>query len=239
MSRLLLLGDSHVQQLDGVSVRYQFSTIPDNRTLDIDVLSVGGATAQGAVNPNSKTNSMEIFRSTLDDLEDGKYDFVGMMLGEVDCGFVIWYYAQKHQIPIHEQLDRSLKNYEKFVTNYLLPKYEPDRICLFGSVLPTIPDNADRKFLKGARAEVDATQFQRTSLTLIYNGLLQNLARKLGVYYLDITLETMDFSKGILSSKYLNPDPANHHLDDSRVAPLWADKIVNDWVSIEDYKDNY
>lgn len=239
MSRLLLLGDSHVQQLDGVSVRYQFSTIPVDRDLYIDVHSVGGATAQGAVNPNSKTNSMEIFRSTLNDLEDGKYDFVGMMLGEVDCGFVIWYYAQKHKIPVHEQLDRSLKSYEKFVTDYLFPKYEPERICLFGSVLPTIPDNTDRKFLKGARAEVNASQYQRTALTLVYNSLLQNLARKLGVYYLDITLETIDFSKGTVSEMYLNPDPSNHHLDDSRVAPLWADRIVNDWVSIEDYKNHF
>ncbi|WP_417674210.1 hypothetical protein [Roseibium sp.] len=239
MSRLLLLGDIYVQQLNGVAVQYQFDNIPDNRELEIDVLCVGGVTPQGAVNPNASFDGMDVFKEQLMDLEEGKYDYVGIMLGEVDCGFVFWYLAQKNKVSIFDQLERSLQNYEKFVTSYILPKYEPERVCIFGSVLPTIPDDADKKFLKGARAEVKATQYQRTALTLVYNSRLQSLARKLGVYYIDITLETIDFSKGILNEAYSNPDPANHLLDEGRAAPLLADRIVNDWVSKEDYKAHF
>ncbi|MBD1546365.1 hypothetical protein [Roseibium aggregatum] len=239
MSRLLLLGDIYVQQLNGVSVRYQFSEIPEDRELDIDVLCVGGVTPQGAVNPNASFDGMDIFKEKLMDLEEGKYDYVGLMLGEVDCGFVFWYHAEKSNVSIFEQLDRSLKNYEKFITTYILPKYHPEQVCIFGSVLPTIPDDTEKKYLKGARAEVNATQYQRTALTLVYNGRLQSLARKLGVYYIDITVETMDFGRGLLSEAFANPDPANHLLDEGRAAPLLADRIVNDWVSREDFRNNF
>jgi hypothetical protein len=239
MSRLLLLGDIYVQQLNGFSVRYQFSDIPEDRELEIDVLAVGGVTPQGAVNPNASFDGMDVFKEQLLDLEEGKYDYVGLMLGEVDCGFVFWYLAQKSNVSIFDQLDRALKNYENFITSYILPKYEPEQVCIFGSVLPTISDDTEKKYLKGARAEVKATQYQRTALTLVYNGRLQALARKLGLYYIDITLETMDFSKGILSEAFANPDPANHLLDESRAAPLLADRIVNDWISREDYKRHF
>ncbi|WP_346897292.1 hypothetical protein [uncultured Roseibium sp.] len=74
---------------------------------------------------------------------------------------------------------------------------------------------------------------------MVYNSRLQSLARKLGVYYIDITLETIDFSKGILNEAYANPDLSNHLLDEGRAAPLLADRIVNDWVSKEDYRAHF
>jgi hypothetical protein len=52
-----------------------------------DVCIVGGATAQGAVNPNSKTDALAIFQKKI------KYtnaDNILIMLGEVDCGYLIW-----------------------------------------------------------------------------------------------------------------------------------------------------
>ena len=84
---ILVLGDSH-------------SNVFNLSKKDFLVEFIGGATAQGSVNPNSKTNSLNIFTEKLKTLDLSKISNVIIMLGEVDCGFVIWYRHKKHNISI-------------------------------------------------------------------------------------------------------------------------------------------
>ena len=51
---------------------------------------VTGSSAQGVVNPNSKTNALPIFRDILSKNAES-HTHCMTMLGEVDCGHVIWY----------------------------------------------------------------------------------------------------------------------------------------------------
>ena len=81
MRNLFCFGDSHVSV---------FNYIDDQKVLKntkIFVTMVPGATALGMVNPNSKTNALNIFYSNLVDIP--KDSSLLFMLGEVDCGFVI------------------------------------------------------------------------------------------------------------------------------------------------------
>lgn len=54
---------------------------------------VPGATAVGLRNPNSTTNALETFRAAL---LPRRNVIPVIHLGEVDCGFVIWYRAEKY-----------------------------------------------------------------------------------------------------------------------------------------------
>ena len=81
-NKILLLGDSHAHVFKLVD-----NAAPD---FSISHCIVTGSSAQVAVNPHSKTNALPIFRDVL--LKNAEsHTHCMTMLGEVDCGFVIWY----------------------------------------------------------------------------------------------------------------------------------------------------
>ena len=102
------------------------------------------------------------------------------MLGEVDCGFVIWYRKKKYNDSIKSQLERSSNNYFQFLKQEV-EKYFPSENILVCCVVPlTIQENTDKSFLKGARTEVTETQLERAKLTETYNHYLSKICRKRG-----------------------------------------------------------
>jgi hypothetical protein len=54
MIKILVLGDSHAEIFNFCNTK--------QKKYNFEVISVGGATAQGSVNPNSNTNALNIFR---------------------------------------------------------------------------------------------------------------------------------------------------------------------------------
>ncbi len=86
--RLIFLGDSHL---------YHFNYIGRNRLLPpyfFECRIVGGATLQGLANPYSKTNAIQVFTQYL--VQNQKpHKALIFQLGEVDCGFLIWYRQKK------------------------------------------------------------------------------------------------------------------------------------------------
>jgi hypothetical protein len=173
---ICVLGDSH----SGV-----FKDCNSNE-ITFDVKIVPGATAQGCVNLNNMTNSLEIFKNHI--MNTKKYDKVMIMLGEVDCGYLIWVRSKRYNISIESQIDLCLKNINIFIDNILLKNgYTSEQIILCGAHLPTIKDNCDPKWLNGARKEVDISQYERTLKTLEFNKLLEEMAKTNGNKYIDIT----------------------------------------------------
>ena len=87
--RYFVFGDSHTEVFQHI---HSNSLIP---YCTFKVIMVGGATAQGMRNPNSKTNALNVFRQELNSVHPkSKLIF---LLGEVDTGFVIWYRAKKYK----------------------------------------------------------------------------------------------------------------------------------------------
>lgn len=213
MTKILVLGDSHGDVFNYCN--------KNQKDIFFDVIIVPGATAQGAVNPNSKTDALNIFRKKLEEIKADKYDYVIINLGEVDCGHLIWYRRDKLNISIEDQLKVVTTNLFTFATKILALYFSPQKIIINGSVLPTIRDNTDRRFLDGTRSEITTSQHERTQLTLRYNSILKDLAANYGLNYMEITDSILDKETGIIESKFLNKNPYNHHLDNENTYKLW------------------
>ena len=106
----------------------------------------------------------------------------------MDCGFVIWYRKSKYNIGIEDQLKITTNNLFNFINLEIQPYFESSKIIINGSVLPTIKDNTDKKYLTGARSEINASQIDRTELTIKYNNILQNYSLIKGYNYMDIII---------------------------------------------------
>ena len=217
--KVLFYGDSHAN----IYIKMGANKIQND--VKFDVLSVAGATAQGAVNPNSKTKALSIYRKTLKRKNNNDYDYFAIMLGEVDCGFVIWYKAKKYNETIQEQIMLAVNNFEEFLKNDVEKVFSKDKIVVVGATLPTIKDNTDKKFLNGARSEVDASLQERIDCTLEYNNQLAIMAEKNNDQYFDISDETFDQENYCVFPQFLHKNQYDHHFDSKSVAPLFVDKF--------------
>jgi hypothetical protein len=217
MIKILVLGDSH-------SNIFNYCNTKQNKFF-FKVVSVGGATAQGSVNPNGKTNALNIFKENLKMLNLNDFKHIIINLGEVDCGFVIWYRKDKYNISIESQLKITTDNLFEFINLEILPHFESFKIIICGSVLPTIKDNTDKKYLTGTRSEVNASQIDRTILTIQYNNILKNYSLLKGYNYIDITNHILDNETKVVSAQFLNKNIYDHHLDNEHTYNLWLNEL--------------
>ena len=211
-NKILLLGDSHA---------HVFKLV-DNATPDFSISHciVTGSSAQGAVNPHSKTNALPIFRDVLSKYAES-HTHCMTMLGEVDCGFVIWYRKKKYNDSIKSQLERSLNNYFKFLKQEVEKYFLSENILVCCVVPPTIQDNTDKRFLKGARTEVTATQLERARLTETYNHYLRKICLERRYKFVNPYACLIDQQSRLPKKNILNKNPYDHHLDQSKTFEYW------------------
>jgi len=212
MTKILVLGDSHANCFLQAKSDFEYT-----------VVAVGGATAYGSIKLGSVTNALTIFEDNLKRHQQNQY--VCTQLGEVDCGFVIWVRSKRQGIPIEAQLEASLNNYKKFLNNTVMKYYSPEHTIVLSAPLPTILDNTNKRFLKGARSEVEASLDQRTKLTVYYNQSLSEICREQGYIWVDVTTETMDKPTGLIDEKWKNTDPYDHHLNPKLIWQVYENKI--------------
>lgn len=234
---VLIFGDSH-------SRRYiELGADKIQNDIKFKVYPVHGATAQGAVNPHSKTKALSKYLEILEERRikdnvkkhtDKEYDFFGIMLGEVDCGFVIWYRAKKYNKTVEDQILLAVNNLESFLKNNVEDNFSHNKIIVIGATLPTIKDNADKRFLAGARSEVDASLQERIDCTFKYNKQLELMAKRNNYLYFDVTEETFDKENYCVFNKFLNenrdPGPIDHHFNPLTVAPIFFDKFKEIYI---------
>jgi len=212
--KILCCGDSHTRIFNYCNTR--------QKKFVFDVCIVSGATAQGAVNPNSKTNALNIFEK---EIKSNCADKILIMLGEVDCGFIIWVRSKKYNINVDDQINISVNNLFTFIDNIILNKsYRNKDIIICGSILPTIKDSTDKKILNGARSEVDVSQLERTIKTIEYNNILRKRCDIYGYNYIDITNNIIG-KDGIVKNEFLNSNPADHHLDNEKTYQFWLSQL--------------
>jgi hypothetical protein len=218
-SHLLSIGDSHARILREVQRR---GLLPELR---VDICWVSGATAQGLVNPRSQTNAMPIFSRRL--AAARPWQVLCSQLGEVDCGFVIWYRAEKHGVSVESQLERSLGGYLELLDQARRHGFR--RTLVISAPPPTIPDLQRRGDVARAREAVGASKSERTALTLEYNARLRAACDERRIGFVDVTTPILDPGTGVVDPRYLNPDPEDHHLDPDRFAPLVAERL---WTAL-------
>lgn len=210
------LGDSHVKAFERVGARGGWTKTR------FQLCVVPGASAQGLVNPNSKTNAMDIFGHFLRKVPSSSH--LLFCLGEVDCGFVIWYRAKKHGISVEEQFRTSLSNYQGFVIQVARQGYQS--IMILSTPLPTIQDDQDWGDVASLRMEqltrmqVEAGLLERTRLTQAYNAEMRSFCSENNFTFIDLETPMMDVQTGVIRKEFLNTDPLDHHHDYDRTSDL-------------------
>lgn len=214
MHSLYFVGDSHVQSFE-IAAALGLLRHPAR------FLIVPGATAVGLRNPESQTQALAQFRQGLLPARPGVVPVI--QLGEVDCGFVMWWRAQTHGECLEAQLQASLAAYTGFVDSLLEVGYS--HLVLTGAVLPTIRDGQQWGRVARARHAVTASQRDRTDLTIRYNQALAAMAAERGILYTDISAHVLDPETGLLADPFRNTTPGDHHLHPIKAAHLWAAAI--------------
>lgn len=204
------LGDSHTTLFEYIArKRFWFYT-------RFKFCIVEGATAMGLANPKSQTNALNIFKNYLKTVAiDENLVFC---LGEVDCGFVIWYRAQKYSYSVQEQFDLSLNNYLEFISYAKQRGFKNIYVC--SAPLPTIVDGQNWGTVAEMRQQVTATLQERTELTLEYNQKLREYSQQKKYFFIDLERKILDKKTGLIASKFRHVNPLNHHLNEKTIAPL-------------------
>jgi len=214
LKRVHFIGDSHTDvfwYMD-FSPLYFWKIAPKIKV-------VHGATASGLLNPNSKTKALVSFKEYLKN-EVKKDDYVVFQLGEVDCGFTIWYRAEKHGLSVEKQTDLAIKNYLSLVKEAKSINGNKTIVC--SAVLPTIKDKKSLGSVASLRKEVEASIVDRTNLTLDFNARLEDCVKALCLNFISLDKYLFNKKTKIIYPKFLHKDPANHHLN-----PKELSKIIN------------
>lgn len=184
---------------------------------------VHGATATGLANPNSQTKAIQEFKTYLSK-EIQKDDFVVFQLGEVDCGFAIWYRAEKHGISINEQMKIAIKNYGSLINHAI--NVAGNNVIVTSAVLPTIKDNQSFGEVANLRKEVKQTIKRRTELSLSFNQSLKKLVEEKGISFLEMDDDLLNKNTGVINSDFLHPDPLDHHLNPGPLSKIIYPKLI-------------
>jgi hypothetical protein len=210
---VLVVGDSHAAIFGHKLIRLRLWRYHFN------VVSVGGATASGLENPNSKTQAFQKFDRALATTRAEK---VIVMLGEVDTGFVIWYRADKYDISVQDAFEKTLRTYQQFLGDIKARGLSP--ICV-STPLPTIQDDNDWGEIANERKAVSTSQRERTELTLAFNREMEAFCRTENIAYINLDGSSLG-ADGLVKEKLLNRNPSDHHYE-KRVFATMLSKPVS------------
>jgi hypothetical protein len=202
------LGDSHAAMFQTVAKRHFWWHTR------FAFCIVQGATATGLANPNSQTQAYPIFQKYLRSIS-AQNDLL-FCLGEVDCGFVIWYRAEKYGESIDSQMALATQRYSDLIKEAMEMGFRNITIC--STPLPTILDGQDWGEVANKRKEISANLIDRTRLTLKFNAAMRSFAAEQGLKYMNLDAVLYDPSTGILRDEFRNRNRLDHHLDPERIS---------------------
>lgn len=205
----LVMGDSHMEVFNSLHMKYLMPKIR------FDVCAVKGATASGLENPNSKTQAYQQFRTKLDHIR--KDERIIINLGEVDVGFVIWYRVQKYNEKLNAMFDLAVNNYCKLIKE--ITSISDRKPIVISVPLPTIGDDHCCGEVGNLRRDINASQKERTNITLEFNKATKDYCKQLSVHYIDLDKDSLD-QNGLVKAQLLNKDKGDHHYDAGEYAKL-------------------
>ncbi len=205
-------GDSHA------AVFISLNGLPEFRGYKLRILPVQGATIFGLSNPNSKTNAIGIFREWMRYVPEGQS--ILFLLGEVDAGFIIWLRALKSGGDPEKIMEVVLRRYERFITSL-----DTSRLMLCSVPLPTIGDNQDWGEVANARKAIQASQRERTSLTLVFNRRIEDICNRHGIPFINLDPLSLDEDTGLVKDALLNKNRMDHHYETEAYVRLLAEEL--------------
>jgi hypothetical protein len=209
------LGDSHARVFD----RIQEGALL--RRTSLDVTRVLGATALGMANPNSRSNALVDFTRALRGVPTDLPLIT--LLGEIDCGYLLWYRADRAGHDVSVEFEQSLAAYTGYLAD--LQQRGHSRLIVAMVPPPTVQDYAEWAGLDNARKHVTASLAQRAELTRSYNRRLREWAGAHRAEILDYEDDVTDPATGMVRPELVHPDPLNHHLDPERFAAVVASRM--------------
>ena len=199
----IVLGDSHSATFTGWRLPGWW----------FDVTTVGGATASGIRNPNSVTEALPTFRRRLRRARG--WQPILVMLGEVDCGYIIWRRARTDGVSVSDSLEQTVRRYEDFLRVEVAPC---GPVMVMSAPLPTLPDDFSTwGEVARRRADVQVSQRDRTELTLRFNERLAAICDRAGWTFVEATRAQLDPVSGLVRSELVRHGTGDHHL----VTPLY------------------
>jgi len=211
VNRILVIGDSHAE----IFTKPFFNNFSRNSRLY--VCAVGGATLSGLSNPNSQTQASPIFKKAYNYVKPKNVIF---LLGEVDTGFLLWLLHDKTGREIDDLLDKAISNYKNLIINM----QGSSSTVIISTPLPTIKDNQTWGDIANARKNVNASQMERTNLTLLFNYKIKIWSLTQGLKYLDLDDISLG-EDGLVSPELLNSNPNDHHYCDQAYASLVIQRL--------------
>lgn len=205
---LICIGDSHAEAM--WLVREQ-RMLPKTR---VEVVAVGGATASGVQNPNSRTNALGRFRPWLDELNPRLT--VLACLGEVDAGFLVF---ARDGDPA-DNTTRAVDRYTEFLQREVVDRGA--RLIVVTVIPPIIEDYSTWAGPRGQKRDIDATWQQRRETTDLFNTNLQKWATLADVSVINLDNTVRDVHSGRVLIPFRHPDPDDHHLNPDLHAELLA-----------------
>ena len=146
------------------------------------------------------------------------------MVGEIDCGSLIWTESMKKKTTIDHQLSVSTGNLFEFIKKYVLDHFDSNKIVICGSILPTIADDVKWGNSRNIRKGTNASQSDKTKLTIEFNNILKEFSISNNINYIDITDDIISDS-GLIDSVYLDDNELEHHLPNDKIWKFWYNKI--------------
>ncbi len=209
---ILVLGDSHAI----VFKKWQF--ILGFPKKHFTVCTVGGATASGLENPNSRSQAYKIFTKMQ---QSTNHKTLIIMLGEVDTGFVIWYRAQKYGVEISEMFSQTVEKYSSFLSEL---STKSKKIIVISTPLPTIEDTAEWGEVANLRKEVKTTKQERIKLTLKFNKAIEKYCLSAGLIFINLDKECLT-ANGDLRADLKNKNIRDHHYDPTNYSRLLVNHL--------------
>jgi hypothetical protein len=184
---------------------------------------IGGATASGILNPINKSESYRIINRQL--AATPRWQQVLLLLGEVDCNYLIWHRARRLQLSIGEQLTTTLDAYATFIERVINEGFS--RVFVLSVPPPTI-DEYPRANLSNAallRSKIDVSIHDRTVLTMDFNAELERRCETMGAVFIDATTRAIDPETGLVKRRFVRDNPRDHHLTKESYAELVSEQF--------------
>lgn len=209
---VMFQGDSHVQYMD---YAVKNNLLPDKFIYQVQ--SLPGATFMTHGNPNTDVNAAEQFKKQL---QISRPNILVTHIGEIDCGFLVWYNRTLYNSTIEDQVIDSIENYVEYLK---FAKTKVEHIIVTAPTMQVITDEEKDAQLRLQRGGVTASQHERSRITVIYSNILMEKCREHGFTFLNFNPSLM--AGGILNRRFRSTTPNDFHLETSVVGPLWGKKL--------------